>query len=114
MNLYITKRTLSPLVGIIILPEYMGSKVTHLTLASREWDNLCIDIDEELPEGSLRFLPSKCKKISVSCPAKPSLHQIHLLAELFPKLDGKLRKAYMKGEEVNGLLPEMWEHGEEA
>lgn len=114
MKLYITSQKPAPLSGICIDPKYMGLKVTHLTLASQEWDALYIELDECIPEGSLRFLPQKCKCIRALCPERLSMHQLHLLVELYPSLDGKLRKAYMKGEDVRELLPQVWEHGSEA
>ena len=114
MRLYITTAAVPPLSGVVIKPEFLGMKITHLTLASQQWSALYIDVDECIPEGSLRFLPTKCKSIKVSCPERPSMHQLHLLGELFPALDGKLRKAYMKEESVHGILPEVWEHGSEV
>ena len=36
------------------------------------------------------------------------------VGELYPELDGKLRKAFLKGEGIGGILPEMWEYGEEV
>ena len=114
MKLYITDRELPPLCGIVIKPQFMGLNVTHLTLASQKWDTLFIDVVESIPEGSLRFLPKKCSKIRACCPEHPSIHQLHLLAELYPELDGRLRKAYLKGEGIGGILPEMWEYGSEA
>lgn len=111
MNLYITNRELPSLCGITVAPQFMGLNTTHLTLASQNWDTLYIDVDECIPEGSLRFLHKKCCKIRVGCQDLPSLHQLHLLVELYPELDGRLRKAYMKGEGIGGILPEMWEYG---
>lgn len=111
MKLYITSQELPPLSGIVVRPEFMELNMTHLTLASQNWETLYIDVEECIPEGSLRFLPRKCFKIRACCPEHPSLHQLHLLVELYPELDGRLRKAYMKGEGIGGILPEMWEHG---
>ena len=51
VKLYITDRELPPLCGIVIKPQYMGLKVTHLTLASQTWDVLLIDVDECITEG---------------------------------------------------------------
>ena len=48
MKLYITDRELPPLCGIVIKPQFMGLKVTHLTLASQTWDTLFIDVDESI------------------------------------------------------------------
>lgn len=114
MNLYITGRPLPPMCGVVVEPQYMGLNITHLVLASRDWDTLYIDVDECIPEGSLRFLSEKCRSVCAFCQEKPSMHQLHLLVELYPKLDGQLRKAYMKGEGISGILPKMWEHRSEA
>ena len=64
MKLYITDRELPPLCGIVIKPQFMGLKVTHLTLASQTWDTLFIDVDESIQEGSLRFLHKKCSVLA--------------------------------------------------
>lgn len=114
MNLYVTRRDIASMSGLVIRPEYMAPKVTHLMLASYKWDKLFIDLDESIPEGSLRFLPERCDSIHVAWEEPTSMHTLHLLIELFPQLDGKLRKAYMKGEDMRGLLHEVWEHGSEA
>lgn len=114
MTLYITDREVPHLSGIVIRPADMAAKLTHLTLASRTWDTLYIDLEEVIPEGPLRFLPTKCTRIRVTCPEHPTLHQLHLLTELYPDMDGTLRKTYMKGESLRGVLPEVWEHGEEV
>jgi len=114
VKLYIAKDPLPALCGVVVEPQHLALKLTHLVLASRQWDELFIDVVEDIPEGTLRFLPKKCNVIHVCCPEHPTLHQLHLLVELYPELDGKLRKAYMKGDTVHGLLPEMWEHGGQA
>jgi len=113
LNLYITNREMPPLCGMVMLPENMVSKLSHLMLASNDWDALYIDVVEVIPEGALKHLAKKCSEIYVACPEKPTLHQLHLLIELFPYLDGKLRKAYMRGDNVHGLLPKMWQYGDE-
>lgn len=114
MNLYITNRPIPELSGVVIAPERLQLKVAHLSLAGRKWDTLFIDIEESIPEGSLRQLARQCTRIRAYCPDHPSLHQVHLLVELYPEIDGTLRKTYMKGGSIRGILPEMWEHGEEA
>jgi hypothetical protein len=108
MNLYITDANVPPLSGVVIQPKHMALKLTHLVLASQTWSTLYIDIVESIPEGTLRFLHTKCERILVACPEHPTLHQLHLLIELFPKLDGQLRKAFMKGDAIHGLLHEVW------
>lgn len=113
MKLFITSKAVRPLSGVVIHPSHMGLNVAHLTIASQQWDTLYIEVAECIPEGSLRFIPKKCARIRPSCPNHPSLHQLHLLVELYPELDGRLRKAYMKGEGVGGILPEMREHWED-
>lgn len=108
MNLYITSNPVPSLQGVVVTTEQIGLPLAHLSIASRAWDKIFVSVDECIPEGSLRFLPTKCKEIRVQCPAHPSIHQLHLLVELYPQLDGKLRKAYMKGDDIRELLPEMW------
>ena len=111
MNLYITDSEVQLIQGVHFPPSSLALKITHLILASRDWDTLFIDLEECIPEGWLRYLPTKCKEIQVCVPDTPSMHQLHLLIELFPHLDGTLRKAYLKGENINALLPKVWQHG---
>ena len=111
MNLYITDSEIKLIQGLRMSPSSLQYKITHLTLASRDWDTVYIDLDECIPEGYLRYLPQKCKDIQVCLPNTPSMHQLHLLIELYPHMDGTLRKAYLKGENINVLLPKVWQHG---
>lgn len=111
MNLYITDTEVLLSQGVRVPTANMQYNITHLALASHTWDTLYIDLEECIPEGCLKFLASKCKDILVCLPNTPSMHQLHLLIELYPTMDGTLRKAYMKGENINGLLPKVWRHG---
>lgn len=108
MKLYITNDKVPPLSGIVIKPEFMALKVTHLTIASQNWEQIYVSVSDLIPEGSLRFLPAKSDSIKVRFEEKPSIHTVHLCIELYPELDGALRKAYMKGEDMHGVLLEMW------
>lgn len=114
MNLYITDKPVEPLQGVVISASHIGLNLAHLTIASRMWDTAYVDVDECIPEGALRFLHTKCKSIRVLCPEHPSMHQTHLLIELYPELGGRLRRAQLKGEGLSGILPEMWEYGKDA
>lgn len=108
MKLYITDKSIKPLSGVSIRPEYMGLNLTHLMIASQVWKGAYVEISDAIPEGSLRFLPSKCETIKVRFEGKPSMHMMHLLIDLYPKLNGTIRKLYMKGDDMHELLLEMW------
>lgn len=112
MTLYVTDRLVPNLSGCKLTPAQLAYNVSHLMIASRTWDKIFLDLTDDIPDGSLVYLRGKCKDLAVACPSHPSLHILHLLVDLYPENSGKLRKAYLKGVSVHGLLPEVWEHGD--
>lgn len=114
MTLYITKCKTPVLSGTVIAPEHLNKNFAHAVIASQQWDTLYIDIDECIQENRLRFIPSHCSRIVVGCTEPLSRHQMVLITELYPALGGKIRKEFLRGGNVKDVLPEVWEHGEDA
>ena len=110
MTLYITNHDVQGLSGIKFTTAAMGTKAAHLVIASFKFQKCYLEIAEDIPEGMLKSLPSEIDEFVIDVPEHPSLHQLHLLCEVLPEQEGKLRKAYMKGESIHALLPEVWEY----
>ena len=73
-------------------------KSTHLFIASNSWDSVRIELEDSIPEGCLHFIGALCEDVKVDLPTQVTDITILRLAELFPKLSGKLRRTYlMKG-----------------
>lgn len=92
-------------------PNDLNFNQAHAVIASQVWDAIYIDVDECIAESKLRFLHTKTKEIHARVSANPSRHQMVLLTELYPELNGTIRKAFLKGDDLHGVLPFVWEPG---
>ena len=111
MTLYITHDAVDPMCGTRMEPEMLAVKSSHLVLASVEWDEVWIDVAEAIEEGTLVYLHTRSKRIYARVPDHPSRHQMVLLCELYPEKAGSIRKAFLKGANINELLPYVWREG---
>lgn len=93
-------------------PGDLNFNQAHAVIASQVWDAIYIEVAEEINESKLRFLHTKAKEIYSRISASGlSRHQMVLLAELYPDLSGTIRKAFLKGDDLHGVLPFVWEQG---
>ena len=84
--------------------HFLQLKATHLFIASYKWDYICIEIDDCIPEGYLRYLPIVCSNIQVKLPETLTEHTMALLTEVYPDKAGVIRKAYMLNQSMKGAL----------
>ena len=108
MTLFITKRNMGPLSGVTYPPSALGLKPLHLVIASVKPEAVRIDIDEEIPDGSLKFLPMVSPDIKVAFETPATVHTMRHLADLFPAKSGTIRKTYQEGGDLRGLLSQVW------
>lgn len=86
-------------------PEMLKLNGTHVFIASRVWDKVVIELTEDIPLGSLKYLPTKAKSIDVVMPSTVNPHIVQLCTELFPDKAGTIRKNFlMKGEIPSEVL----------
>lgn len=85
----------------------LSVKSTHLFIASNSWDSMIIELDDSIPEGILRRLNTVCKDIKVKVPTKITDTTLRLLTELYPEKSGALRRVYMQGGNVKGVLTDV-------
>ena len=83
---------------------------THLFIASNQWDAICIEIDDSIPENCLQNLKMICSNISVKLPNVITDKTLRLLCELFPDKVGPLRRSFMCTGNVEGVLSECLVH----
>lgn len=81
-------------------------KAVHLFVASHKWDVIEIEICDEIPEGSLRFLRIVCNNIKVKVPDDVTDKTLRILTDIFPDKSGLLRKQYFAGKSVKEVLGE--------
>lgn len=77
---------------------------THLFLASNIWDDMYIELSEDIPLNMLKYMSKQAKQIRVSLPAETTEHILKLMCELYPEKAGVLRKAYMLKRDLKGAL----------
>ncbi len=99
------------MVCVKLRPEDLNLNSAHAVVASQVWDECYIDVDECIQEGKLRYMHEKCRAIYARFPTTTSRHQMVLLTELYPDLTGTIRKAYLKGDDLHGILPTLWGEG---
>ncbi len=84
--------------------EMLNIQATHMFIASNPWEEIHIEIDDETKADNLKFLPSICKNIKVSLPDSITINTIGLLSKLYPDKASMLRRAFMSGGDVKGVL----------
>lgn len=86
-------------------PQYLKFKSTHLFIASHAWSSVEIELIEDIPTDSLKWLSLVTKDIKVKLPGEVTEHILQLLIELFPDKAGVLRRTFLQNgsfEEVLG------------
>ena len=87
-----------------LAPSMLKMNGTHVFIASRVWDEIDIELTEDIPLGSLKYLASKAKSIKVTLPETVSNHIMQLCTELYPNKSGTIRKRFMLKEDFSELL----------
>ena len=109
MNLYISNvKRESGADALYLEISVLRQTSAHFFLASQAWDTLYLELDDTIPEMCLCFLKDKVKEVRVKLPKEITPHTVKLLAELFPALEGKLRKQFMLGGVESVVLPYLW------
>lgn len=103
-DLYITVNVPEELTAIHLPPNSLKQKGTHLFIKSHEWNTLYIDVTEDIPMGCLKYVCEYFQSVKADVPNGLNDHVVELLAELYPNLSGKIRKAYLFGGDVRELL----------
>lgn len=109
VKLFITNGAADTMEGTVLKPSDLNANIAHLVISSRKWDAIYIEVSEEIGEGQLRYLHTKTGSVIPRVPGEPSRHQMILLTELFPDKAGTIRAAFMKGADIRGVLPAVWE-----
>lgn len=90
------------------LATYMLSvKATHMFIASNVWESIRIELDDSIPLGVLRRINDVCKDIKVTVPIPVTETTLKLLTELYPEKSGALRRVFMQGGNVKGVLTDV-------
>ena len=82
----------------------LAMQSTHMFIASNHWEDIVVELSEDIPESSLLHFSLVSDAIHVKLPETINNTILHQLTELFPELSGKLRSLYMSGQDVKGVL----------
>lgn len=77
---------------------------THLFIASNSWEEVYIELDDTIPECSLLHVNMVTDSIKVKLPEVVNHNTIKQLSELFPAKAGLIRKSFMTGQDMKGVL----------
>ena len=87
----------------------LALKATHLFIASNLWEAIRIELDDTIPEGALKSINTVCNDIKVKLPDTITDTTLRQLVDLYPGKAAALRRSYMKGESLKGvLLDDLW------
>lgn len=103
--LHITVNEPEALTVTHLSPKALKENGTHLFIKSHEWDELVIDLTEDIPKGCLRYVSTCAKNMKINVPGEIDAHIVQLLSEVYPDLSGKIRKTFLFGGDVRELLP---------
>lgn len=84
--------------------EMLEMTATHLFLASNRWDTAVIEVSDMIPKRSLRHINAVVQKITVKLPEVVNQAVVGHLSDLYPELGGKIRKAFLSGQDLREVL----------
>lgn len=85
--------------------SWLRDKGVHLYIASNRWDELVVDLSEDIPTDCLKYIVLKCKSVTVNLPNRAlTSREIDLLCELYADKAGTIRKACILGRDLKYIL----------
>lgn len=105
LNIVSKYKNVSDLETMVISSTMLRLPTTHLFIASNRWDSALVEIDPSVPEGSLCNIHTVCDDIKVVLPEQVDEYCMRLLTELFPNLAGTIRKNFLLGKNLRGVVP---------
>lgn len=82
----------------------LAMQSTHMFIASNHWEDITVELSDDIPESSMLHFDLVADSIHVILPEQINNAMLHQLTELFPEKSGKLRSLYMSGQDVKGVL----------
>lgn len=91
--------------GIMCIPKKnLNMSSVHMFIASSKWDKVIVDVDESISPSVLKYLPVVTENVEVNLPENMTVDIVGVLASLYPKKAGLLRRAFMMGGNVEEVL----------
>ena len=78
----------------------------HMFIASNEWDEIIVDVTDDINPESVKYLTSACPKVFCYLPENVTEKTLSILCAIYPTLAGKLRMGYMAKQDLTHIIPE--------
>lgn len=88
-------------------PSALQQNGAHAFIKSHQWDEIEIDLTEDIPKDSLHYIHMCTNRIKVNLPDIVTSHIMLLLCEIYPELTGKIRKTFLIKGDMNEVLREV-------
>ena len=88
-------------------PIALQQNGTHVFIKSHKWEEIEIDLTEDIPKDSLLYLHMCSDRIKVNLPDEVTTHIMLLLCEIYPELTGKIRKTFLTKGDMKDVLCEV-------
>lgn len=105
LNIVKDYKVVSDLENMVISVGMLQLPTTHLFIASNRWDSAIVEVCTSIPTGTLNNLHTVCEDIKVILPEECNEHIMRILAELFPSKAGTIRKSFLLGKNMRGVVP---------
>jgi hypothetical protein len=106
VNLVICDSNTITLPDSVRLPiSALSMVMTQHLISANDWDIIHIQLSEHIPRHVLNNVRIHAARISISLPTVITEHILHLIIELFPHIEGQVRKMYHKGDDITCIVP---------
>ena len=105
LNIVSNYKVVSDLENMVVSTGMLTMPTTHLFIASNKWSSAIVEVSNKIPAGTLSNLHTVCDEIKVILPEVCTEHEMRILAELFPRKAGTIRKSFLLGKDLKGVVP---------
>jgi hypothetical protein len=109
MNLYIGFRPKNK-AGLYLSTDALRDRDSHLFILSNRWDTIYIELSDKVLPYCLKYIKNSSNEVKVRF-KEQTKYTLALLIELYPDLEGVLRKKYVSGGNLNEVLSGLWWNG---
>lgn len=85
-------------------PHMLSLGATHMFIASNAWDRIELCVSDDMKPDMLKYLNTVTDDLRVALPDNITSDTLITLTALYPDKAGKLRKAFMCGEDIKEVL----------
>lgn len=77
----------------------------HMFISSNAWEEVVLEVCDEIPDMTLEYMIFNTENMKAVLPEKLSDKSVKQLTSIFPDKAGAIRRAYMTGSPMKGVVP---------